>query len=150
MFIQTETRTYRVQGRNGYYAVDEYKGDSMPQCIISGVTNKVAQRVANACAGAVHNHKRDMSRTTYPGDAVVLTADTDALEWDTLYAGEATAAVIKVKRGDKYAFVDVSLACRKPGQFKVIVNLHDAKDDNRKAAGTLYLNTRGITEVSND
>ena len=143
-FIKTKTRTYEVGGRNGYYAVDEYKGDSMTQCIISGVTKKVAQRVANSCAGAVHNYKRDNSKCSEPGSGFMAQVDASAVDWDQWICNEVALASFEVIHNNKAAHVHLMLRSDKSGQFKVVVRIADSRGLSEKNGGTIYMNTRGF------
>lgn len=45
-------RTFQVQGRNGYFAVDEYHGTSCIRTVVAGITKKQAQLIAGACIDA--------------------------------------------------------------------------------------------------
>jgi len=62
-------RDYRIEGRNGHYAVDEYlggyKGDreylngSVERTVATGLTRKQATQLANALLDAVFLFRRD-------------------------------------------------------------------------------------------
>lgn len=69
-------RTYEVQGRNGYWGVDEYHPDEPGRCTYGTVilpTRKLATAVAAALTAAYRHGREDATVQIYAGATV--TAD---------------------------------------------------------------------------
>lgn len=58
-----ELRKYVVAARNGYYAVDEYRGNSNTRTIASGLKKKQAEEMLSAINGAIYQFMSDNKLT---------------------------------------------------------------------------------------